>query len=733
MRESRIPYWWRFAALAVASLGLLFLFVFGFLPQRFLLELDFNESGFAYPVIRPSAYSPPPPPVPGRVLRPTARGPAERFWATYLPLLESGEHEAASQVLAAYLEAHPGDRAAWEEQARVLWHLGRLTAADAAYVRALELGADDGIKLERARLLAAAQRWDHAVSVFEELVAATADDPSPPLLREFAELAVWTERYERALALYARLAELAPGDPEPLFRTAQILYWTNQLKGAAELLASLPEGIARARVDSLRSAIAAALPPPAAPGTEIEANPLEVARGLVLEGAVDSALAIYRRQLASLNGTEADSLLLELADVFEYRAGAPDSAMGYLRLYLARHPEDERVRLRLARRLGWSGRLSAAQAEAERILSARPDNAEAWVLLGDLHRWRGSRDEAERAYERALAVNGSESGAPAPALEGLEALRRQADAELAREGNIGPSTGFGYFSDSDDFTLASWAGEYRFGSPSTRAALALDVESLGGRGLASGEGDLTAFEIAAVGERWWLDGSLHTTASLGLWIPESKTDAQPTGGLALTVPDWRGGTYRFIYEGGPAFRETTTFEAAVAGLRSDAVVVESYRPLGERWDVSAAAGLALFSGAGPSNVRATARLGVLFRARRDWTFGYETFLLSFADPSPDPGRRLYWDPQLYWVHSAVLGFSGAPGPDWGFELRATPGVAFVNERADGTSLVPTLGVLVAGERTWGRWALRGGAGLGQSRTDGYRAFRFDLGLARSIE
>ena len=36
---------------------------------------------------------------------------------------------------------------------------------------------------------------------------------------------------------------------------------------------------------------------------------------------------------------QADTVLLEIADVFEYRAGEADSAMAYLRKYLTRQPD----------------------------------------------------------------------------------------------------------------------------------------------------------------------------------------------------------------------------------------------------------------------------------------------------------------------------------------------------------------------------------------------------------
>ncbi len=720
MSEQRTPYWARFAAFAAGSLGLLLLFVFGFLPQRFLLELDFNESGYAFPALLPGLPILPIP-VPDIVTRPTPRGPAERFWATYLPLAEGGEYEAAAEVLHAYLKAYPADGAARLESARTLWRLRRFEEADAAYARALELDADLDVKLERARMYVDWGRLDEAIALFEELAAITPDDRD--LLSELAQLAVSTERYDLALDLYARLSDLSPRNPEPRFRIAQILYWTAQLESAAKALDSLPEGFAGEDVDSLRASIAAALPP-AAP--ELAAYDLERARSFALEGAVDSALAIYRHHLTL--GSYPDTLLLELADVFDYRAELPDSAMAYLRLYLSRVPEAAQVRLRLARSLAWSGQLEAAEVEARRLLRDDPPSAEAWALLGDLYRWRAAFGDAERAYRRALALDPTLT----EAAEGAAALRAQVDATLASRGTAGPGGGIAYFGDSDDFALATWAAEYRFGSPRSRAALAVQVENVSGRDLSGSADDLTALEIAADVERWYIHGDLHVSASLGAWIPDSGAGPEPTARLAITAPELGGSLLGIEYSHGPAFRQTVTLEAALAGLRFDALALNGYRALGERWDLSAKAGLTHFSGAGDANIRADIGAGVFFRPSGGWMLGLETQSLTFAEAAPNPGRRLYWDPQWYWANVAVVGWSGAPAVGWNLELVASPGVAWVNERGDDGSFAALLGARADVERRWGPWALLGRAGFGQSRTDGYRSFRFELGLTRSF-
>jgi tetratricopeptide (TPR) repeat protein len=326
----RWSYWGRYATLATASLCLLFFFVFGFLPQRFLLELDFSESGFAYPVIRPPLPVPPPPP-PDEVRRPIARGPAERFWAEYVPLARNGEHDAALGLVAGYLDRYPNDLSARLEYARELWRAGRLQGAILAYRDALERGADPGVRLELARLYSAAGAWDDALAIYEVLAEESPRDPE--LQREFAEVATWAGRYDRAERVYARLVKLAPGDPELHMQWARVLYWSDRPERAFEVLAHLPPGYQSAGVDSLRAAIAVALPPP-----DAEPNLLEQARGLAMAGAADSALALYRVIL--LEDPGADSTTLEMANVFEYRANEPDSAIAYLRAYLGCRPGD---------------------------------------------------------------------------------------------------------------------------------------------------------------------------------------------------------------------------------------------------------------------------------------------------------------------------------------------------------------------------------------------------------
>ncbi len=142
--------------------------------------------------------------------------------------------------------------------------------------------------------------------------------------------------------------------------------------------------------------------------------------------------------------------------------------------------------------------------------------------------------------------------------------------------------------------------------------------------------------------------------------------------------------------------------------------------------------LARLSGGGDENLRADAALDLFFKPDDGWVLGYETRGLSFRDPAPVPGRRLYWDPSWSWANLVVLGWRGEPGPGWELELWATPGLAWLEERGRDATVVAELSARAEARRRLGVWTLAGRAGFSQSRVDGYRAFRFDLALTRSF-
>jgi Flp pilus assembly protein TadD len=636
------------------------------------------------------------------------------LWAEYLSLIGSGHNEEAVGRLVDYLARHPEDVGAQLEYGRALWRLERLGPAIVQYRRVLALEAGADVQLELARLHVAARNWDQALQIYDRLSRASHGDEQ--LLREYAEAATWAERYELAIPLFARLVDLQPEDPEIRVAWARALYWSGRSLQAADVLDRLPPHYQSASVDSLKTAITAALPPrPVAPST------LELARGYAMVGAVESALVLYRLEM--LENPGADFILLEVADVFEYRADETDSAMVYLRAYLAGHPGDHEVRLRLARLLAWSGRFGEAEHEALLIVSARPDAA-AWSILGDLYRWGGDRAAARRAYQRALEIDPEESSAA----EGLASLQAALDAELAARGSSGPAGAFDYFADSDDFRIGRVIGAWSLGVPRTRAGLEAALEQLGGFDPSGGSADLTALDLHASAERWWLDGGLRTSAALGAWIPESGPAAEPTVSLGLEVPNWKGGSYGIEYRHEPGYRQTATLQAALAGLRVDIGSLQGYRFLSE---LSAAARFTAYSGAG-SNRRFDGALAFFYRPDARWLLGWESRALAFADSAPNPGRSLYWDPQWSWDNALLFAWTNEPVTGWELEARVAPGISWLNERGLDPTVVFIVGGFVDARRRIGTWTVGGRAAFNQSRVDGYRSFALQLAASRSF-
>ncbi len=733
---------------------MLLLFVFGLMPQRFLLDVDFAESGFAYPVVLPPLPLPPTVPSPPTTPKPIARGPSERLWAEYLALVEAGDLEAALGLLENYLERHPEDLDAMLEYARAQWRAGRLDAAIEAYRMALARGAGSEARLELARLLVTIKSWDAAVRLYEEMVAESPSDVG--LLREYARALVWAERYEEALAifaklaevtpadedllreyaavatwagrydvavaLYARLVEMAPGDAELRFEWARVLLWASQPEAAADVLAGLPSDFAGPGVDSLRMAIELALPEPPATDESL----LEQARALAWVVDADSVLSLYRLYLSE--HPEADSVLLEMADIFQYRAGVRDSAMSYLSAYLLRHPDAEVVQLRLAWLLAWSGSYYEAETMARGILAKSPENAEAWVLLGDLYRWRGERKRSAEAYRRALEIDPWVVGAA----EGLAALEAQLEAQLAARGTVGAAGGLETFADNDDFSLVRLRGGWMGGSPQTRAGVEMSIERLRGVDGGGENAEFFAFGVEGTAQRWFSDGDVSARLSAGAWVPDGGGSSQPTVGVSVEVPEWRGAAYRFDYSHGPGYREAVTLEAAEAGLRTDAIAAETYRPLAEPWDLSAQARATIFSGVGDANLRLDAGLGLFHKLDDHWILGYQTRGLAFSEPAPSLGRRLYWDPEWSWSNLAVVGWRGEVASSWEVGAWLSPGIAWLQERGNDPTVVAEFTAILDVQREIGGWILEGRAAFGQSRANGYRSFGFELGVSRGF-
>ncbi len=80
--------------------------------------------------------------------------------------------------------------------------------------------------------------------------------------------------------------------------------------------------------------------------------------------------------------------------------------------YLSKEPNDNKVRLELAKQYAWTKRYVDCSRQLEKVLSADSNNEEAWMLLGDIHYWQDNKDRAIEAYNRLLKVNPDNREAP---------------------------------------------------------------------------------------------------------------------------------------------------------------------------------------------------------------------------------------------------------------------------------------------------------------------------------
>lgn len=233
-RGLEVPYWAWFGLSSVLVLGLLLLIVFQIFPSRFVLAPGLREQDLNFTAGAPAYEAP----VPPELLRPPAparpssapsaappRGPAERLWSEVGPLLEAGRHDRALPLLAGYLERRPDDHDVRLEYARTLEAAGRPTEAEEAFARVAAATGDRAARLELARL-----RWrlgdvDGALRIYRELAAAP--EAGVELRLERARLLAAAGRYGEAEAAYRALAEVS-GDPAHRLELARVLSWAGQ-------------------------------------------------------------------------------------------------------------------------------------------------------------------------------------------------------------------------------------------------------------------------------------------------------------------------------------------------------------------------------------------------------------------------------------------------------------------------------------------------------------------------
>lgn len=616
----------------------------------------------------------------------------------------------------------------------------RLAASEGDWARALEIydrlvaerPADDALALERARVIGWSGDYGRAADALAPIVA-RAGSPAELLLEHACYLG-WAGRHEEADRVAGQVLALRPGDPAAL---------AVQAEARASMLPSAE--VARRWLDE----------------AETPMTHLWLARALAREGRAAESLEHYRTALGS--GLFGDSLDLEFASA-AFTADSPRVAAAVLERYLYLHrPGDRSARILLAEAYAWAGmtdqalatygsllaveddpdlRFARAQllawSERERdaeqellmVLDANPAHAGALKLLGDLALWRGEPALALERYRRAHALE--------PGLEGLavamqEAERKDAEAReaarLAEEETLRLAEPWRlvaeFFDDSEGFRWFGSSAAIAWGDRMASYGLAVHQGYSDGPLLAGG-----AFRSTGLGAefeaRRRFGERFAVRAGVGV-LGFTRVGPFPTWVLGLELRDDGDGVTGLDYEHRPAVRVAVSAASLGAETVLDEVRLTHVRALGEG-TFGGEARVERFD----SELGSTLRYSGSIVAQHPLSGGLSAGALvralaaDRASPVLADWGALYWAPRSYVMPGVHLAYGAEFDGGWSLGLRATPGVAFIDERLDvgrrfGDSRVAVLEAgLDLGYRT-GSWQVAVAGDWGGALRSGYRA------------
>jgi tetratricopeptide (TPR) repeat protein len=672
-----LPYWLRFLAVTAFLLlatGMLVLFV---MPQRFVLEAGLRESGVSFPSSGVGFGAPesgplvqPPPPRP--VAREQPRGPSEQLWAELGPVLDAERWDVALGLMDAYLLERPADLSVRRERARTLVRAGRLSPAEAAWER---LATETGSVVDRlalARMLRDRGEYERAIELYQSLIDDRPDEPTLQL--EYARTLLWAERYPLAIQSLQQYLERTPDDDEARLDLARALYWGGRAEDARVVLGEMSSTSPVAdQARALDTEIAAVLTPPPPPEPPALTT-VERARTAAADGDLTAAAGLYETALAAT--PDDPELWLEWIDFIQFRLEDEAGARDALLLYAEQFELTSEQMLRLAELHAWTGQESEAVAILEALLAGEPGYAEAWVLLGDLRRWSNDPPGASDAYRKALAVDPTSSAAR----NGLDELRLRREAIVAENEPRGYGPDTDLFSDSDDFLKFDLAGDADFRWGVDAVTLRAGYRRLEGYDLT---GLLTTDE-GGFGEatyaHWWSEAAIRTALELGV-EHLNGFGTQPSAAIDVRAPNVGGFSLTGRLETVPAYKLANTYESVDAQVRADRLFVALFRSLGDSWGLGGALDLGVFDGGGETNPRYSGWVTLSRTLSPILTAEVGTSLLGFGQAAPAPaGRRLYWDPKLYWATTAAVSLQSIPDRGWGWKGRLTAGAAYDDER-----------------------------------------------------
>jgi tetratricopeptide (TPR) repeat protein len=629
------------------------------------------------------------------------------------------------------------------------------TAADSLYARAAGMGLQHD--LDQAREAAQNGSRETALRLYDRLGARLPDDRT--LLIERASVLTSFGEQAKALALLRPRLDRYPRDYELHMLAARNAWWAEQALTADTLvgqaLALNPNDDQAVR---LRETIRSTTTPPLAVARAWAASSnapreqLTLARALVREGAYPEAIGSYRRALADPR-LRTDSLILEAASA----ASAADSVQeldALTQQYLALHPNDAEMTLRLARAYSWRGdyaealrnydkldksdpalRLEVAQVlmwsgkekEAERelrtVVAQRPNDAVAFKMLGDLASYRADWDASSAYYARAQAIDPSMAGLAegiATAERGKEAVRL---ASLPRPTPDGTGATMEFYGDNQSFRWLSTHAERSFhaGTSHFLATVANNVFE------GSPAGALSRNAGAALRVDGTFDlgrrGRLDLTAGGESYVSVSTFAVL---GVGLTVFDLAGAQAAISYRHQPAAARAATFAALQARATSDVLALDLSKTRGA-W-TAAARGEGEHFASTVGGVNRWAGSASLSRALTPQLAASIGLSAQHVDgPSPVMPRfgNVVWAPISYVEPSVGLVYRASVRPGLNASVGTSFGYGFAQERANdqrfGSGTIPTGALTADLTAVRGPWTLSAGGNYGGALVRGFRA------------
>ena len=629
------------------------------------------------------------------------------------------------------------------------------SSADSLFVRVAAVGMRS--ELERARTAAQAGERARAVALYDALRARLPDDRA--LLIEQASVLASFGEHALATTVLRRELESNPDDYELQMLAARNAWWAEQPLAADSLLSgALAQRPADVEATRLRTTIRSTTQPPLsvardwARQTNAPRENLLLARALVREGSYAPSLAAYRIALRD-SVLRTDSLLLEAASA----AAAADSVQAleaFTNDYLVLHPDDAAAVLRVARAYSWRGdyaeairnyerldwsdptirlevaqvliwskREAEAEAELRTVLAARPRDATALKLMGDLSLWRGDYAVAQRYYATATEVDPSIEGLAAGQLAAANGIEQARLASLPRRTPDGAGVTFEGFGDNQGFRWLSTRANRAF-----RAGPGFFNASAGQLAY---EGSPAGALSRNLGASVQLDGSVDLRSAMRLTAMAGGESYGMVGtfalfGAGLTVFDLRGVQLGVDYRHQPAVSRAATFAALQARATSDVLAVSFARTNGAWSAAGRVEGERFASVVGGANrIAGTANVTRTLTPELAASIGLSA--LSVDRPSPVlPGfGNIVWAPSSYVEPTAGLAWRRTFSPRWSAAAGVQAGYGFARERSGderfGAAALPTGAMNAEVAYTSGPWSVGAAGSYGGALVRGYRA------------